>query len=328
MASDAQIKKELKSRFGDTVTTGQLGQYNRDYLKWAREGGLELISRGLWAITAKGLMQATEVDEEEEEEEDNGDETPVDPALIAKRFEMLGKLGEGVIAGNIRSLIVSGSAGVGKTFELEKKLSDAEARKTIRSYEATKGSISAIGLYQTLWNNRARGQVTLLDDIDRVFYDDEALNILKAALDTSVRRTISWSKASKFLKDEDIPNRFEYEGQIIFITNLDLDRIVAKGGRLAPHIGALQSRSILLDLCIHSPKAIMVRVDQVLRDSTLAQDLGLTRAEANEISKWMSENLDTLRDVSIRTVIKVAGFMKTDENWKEMANTTLLKAKM
>ena len=326
MASDASIKKELKAKFGDTVTTGQLGQYSREYLKWAREGGLEQIARGLWAITAKGAQQAL-ADEDEDEEEDSTEEV-INPELIKKRFEMLSKLGDGITAGNIRSLIVSGSAGVGKTYELERKLEAAEAAGKIRSYDSTKGTISAMGLYQALYNNRHRGQVMLLDDTDRVFYDEEALNILKAALDTSPVRTISWSKASKILKDEDIPNRFQYEGQIIFISNIDLDKIVAKGGRLAPHISALLSRSIFLDLCIHSSKSIMVRVEQVVRESTLASDLGLTKQEADEVIKWMNDNLDTLRSVSIRTVTQVAGFMKTSEEWKDMASTTLLKGRM
>lgn len=325
MTTVAAMKKELKAKFGDTVTTGQLGKFNRDYLKRARQGELEQVARGLWAITAAGMAQA--VQDEDEEEGDEEFEAPVDAKMIKKRFDMLAKLGDGVAAGNIRSLIVSGSAGVGKTFTLERKLEAAEDEGKIISYESTKGTISAIGLYETLYNNREKGQVLLLDDVDRVFYDDEALNILKAALDTSAVRTISWSKASKYLEDSKVPNRFQYEGQIVFITNLNLDRIVAKGGRLAPHINALMSRSIFLDLAIHNPKAIMVRVEQVLKESSLGSDLGLTSKQVVEVVKWMTEHLDQLRSVSIRTVSQIAGFMLTAEDeWKDMAETTLLKA--
>lgn len=327
MASDAQIKKELAKQFGDTVTTGQLGQYDRDILKWARNGGLNQIARGLWAITAKGEQQALADDDDEDELATEADEV-VDAELIKKRFEMLSKLGDGVVNNNIRSLIVSGSAGVGKTYELERKLEQAEAAGKIKSYDTTKGTVSAIGLYQMLYNNRRKGQVILLDDTDRVFYDEEAINILKAALDTSAVRTISWAKASRTLTDADIPTKFQYEGSVIFISNIDLDKIVAKGGRLAPHINALISRSIFLDLAIHSPKAIMVRIEQVLKESTLAQDLGLTKAEVNELVKWMTENLDTLRHVSIREVGKIAMLMKVDSDWKSMALTTLTKGRM
>lgn len=327
MSTTAAMKKELRMKFGDTVTTGQLGQFNREYLKRARQGELEQVARGLWAITAAGLAQATASDDDDDDDSAvEVPEKPVDAAMIRKRFNMLEKLGEGMVNGNIRSLIVSGSAGVGKTFTLERQLEEAERTKKIKSYDSTKGTISAVGLYETLYKNRNKGQVLLLDDVDRVFYDEEALNILKAALDTSAVRTISWSKASRYLADSDIPNRFQYEGQIVFITNLDLDRIVAKQGRLAPHILALMSRSIFLDLCIHNPKAIMVRVEQVLKESTLGKDLGLDQKQVDQCVKWMNDNLMNLRSVSIRTVNQLAGFMKTSStDWKDMADTTLIK---
>ena len=317
MTSIAAMKKDLQAKFGDTVTTGQLGQFNRDYLRRARAGELEQIARGVWAVDAVGVAADSELVETTE--------SPVDADKIKKRFDMLEKLGEGVVAGNIRSLIVAGSAGVGKTYMLERQLERAEATKQIKSYDSTKGTISAIGLYETLYNNRKAGQVLLLDDVDKVFYDDEALNLLKAALDTSAVRTISWSKASRYLGDQDIPTRFQYEGQIVFITNLDLDRTVAKQGRLAPHIAALMSRSIFLDLCIHNPKAIMVRVEQVMKESTLAEDLGLSKEQAADVISWMTANLGRLRSVSIRTVNQIAGFMKTSPEWKDMADNTLLK---
>jgi len=328
VVTKAKMLKELRDKFGDTVTTGQLGQYNRDYLRRAREGEIELLQRGIWALVpnAQVLKAArTNVADDDDDDDANVEDNVVDPAKIKKRFQMLEVLGGGMIAGNIRSLIVAGSAGVGKTFTLERQLERAEINGKIKSYEATKGSISAVGLYETLYRNRAKGQVTLLDDVDRVFYDEEALNILKAALDTSAKRTISWSKASRYLSDQDIPNRFDYEGQIIFITNLNLDRIAAKGGRLAPHILALMSRSIFLDLAIHNKKAIMVRIEQVLSESTLAEDLGLTKAQAKDAVRWMTDNLDRVRSLSIRTVNQISGFIKTDAaNWKDMPEVTLL----
>lgn len=321
--SSAKMIKELRAKFGNAVTTSQLLEFNKDYYRRARAGELESISRGLWALVPGATKPVANDDDS-----DLSDipEKPVDAALIKKRFDMLAVLGQGMVAGNIRSLIVSGSAGVGKTFTLERQLEKAEATKTIKSFDSIKGSISAIGLYETLYNNRGKGQVVLLDDVDRVFYDEEVLNILKAALDTSPVRSISWAKASRYLSDADIPNKFEYEGQIIFITNLDLDRIAAKGGRLAPHILALMSRSIFLDLCIHNPKAIMVRVEQVLKESSLAKDLGLNAAQVVEVVKWMTANLDRLRSVSIRTVNQLAGFMLTTPDWKDIAEVTLLKA--
>ena len=312
---------ELRAQFGNTVTTGDLVAYNRDYMRRARAGELKLLSRGVWDLSGKGASKAAgtgaiaAVDK------------PVDAALIRKRFEVLSILADGVVDGNIRALIVSGSAGVGKTHELEKKLKDGARSGKIDSYNTVKGSISSVCMFQTLYDNREKGQVLVFDDTDKVFEDEETLNLLKAALDTSATRTISWAKASRFLDGNSIPTQFDYEGQIVFITNKNPDAIIARGGKLAPHMSALLSRGIFLDLCIHDARAIMVRVEQVLKESDLAQKLKLTDKEEKMIVEWMHKHIQELRTISIRTVIQLAGFIKTSPiNWQDLAEITLLKS--
>lgn len=312
---------ELRARFGNSCTSADLTAYNKEYLKRAWAGEIPKLCRGRWdlsggsAISASGASAPVPYVEK-----------PVDKELIRKRFATMGVLADGVIANNIRALMIAGSAGVGKTFELEQKLEAAVRDKEIESYEAIKGSISAIGLYQALWNNKDKGQVLLLDDSDAIFSDEEALNLLKAALDTSTKRRISWAKASRFLKDEDIPNSFDYEGQIVFITNTNPDQVIARGGKFAPHMSALLSRSVFLDLCIHDAKAIMVRIEQVLEESDLQHKLRLKDTEIKMIVKWMNENVAKLRSISIRTVIQLAGFIKTSDSWEDLAQMTLLKS--
>lgn len=301
---------ELRAQFGSEVTSHQLNTVGMQHLK----SKLIPISRVRFRIPDEVGVQ-TEIQES----------VVVNKEQIRKRFKMLGLLGDGVISGNVRSLIVTGSAGVGKTYELERRLERAVSNDQISSFESLKGSISAIGLFKQLYTNREKGQVLLLDDIDAVFHDDESLNLLKAALDTSVRRVVSWNKASRFLEDEDIPNSFEYEGQIIFITNVDMDKQIDKGSRLAPHMSALVSRSVFLDLKIHEPKAIMVRVEQILEESEMKDNLGIADSEADEIVDWMHENIEKLRSVSLRTVIQLASFIKTSDNWQDIAECTLLR---
>ena len=53
--------------------------------------------------------------------------------------------------------------------------------------------------------------------------DDLSLNILKAALDSSKKRYISWNTDSNMLGREGIPDRFEFKGSVIFITNINLN---------------------------------------------------------------------------------------------------------
>lgn len=312
---------ELRTKFGNTVTSRDLFNYNPAYGRRARAGELKQLGRGLWDLTGTGVATSANVQPEPPK--------PVDKELIRKRFQTLGVLADGVVECNIRALMVAGSAGVGKTFELEQKLDAAKRDGKIESYEAIKGSISAIGLYQALWNNKEKGQVLLLDDSDAIYGDEEALNLLKAALDTSTKRRISWAKASRFLKDEDIPNSFEYEGQIVFITNTNPDQVVSRGGKFAPHMSALLSRAVFLDLCIHDARAILVRIEQVLGDSDLADKLKLSDREIKTIIEWMSKHVESLRSISIRTVIQIAGFMKTSKtNWEDLAQMTLLKSNL
>lgn len=265
------MKAELRAVFGSTVTTHDLWSFNRKYLERAKAGELRQVKRGVWDLTGEEAPVVLKL------------QPSIDAEVIRQRFEVMGMLADGVADKNIRSLIIAGAPGVGKTYELEKKLKLAERSGKIVSTTSLKGSISAIGLYETLWNNREAGQVIMLDDIDTVFDNEEALNLLKAALDTGKRRSVSWQKASRFLKEQDIPNSFEYCGQIVFITNLDPDKVIAKGGRLAPHMSALISRSVFLDLCIHDNESIMIRVQQVLTDSTLAEDLKLNSEEVEAI---------------------------------------------
>lgn len=300
------------------VTSGEIHAQFPKLTPWVRQGGLVSAGRGKWMIgdvaaKAESAKPVSKVDLKEKADK------------IKERFDVLSLLGDGVADKNIRALIVAGAPGVGKTHTLDAKLTAAERAGKIRSLITIKGSISPIGLYVTLFENREAGCVIMLDDIDSVFGDEEAMNLLKGALDTTKTRRISWAKASSFLRDQDIPNSFDYNGQIVFITNTDPDAVIAKGGKMAPHMAALLSRSVFLDLCIHDPKSIMIRVEQVLGESSMLADLDLSKAQAAEILGWMTKNLGQLRTVSLRTVIQLASFMKTAPNWQSLASATMMK---
>lgn len=242
---------------------------------------------------------------------------------IRKRFEVMEKMGKGIIAGVIRSLIISGAPGIGKTYSLEKMLKRAQKRGDIE-FDMVKGKISAIGLYVKLYENRDAGCVTVLDDID-VFSDEDVLNILKAALDTGEERWISWGTASSWLEDKDIPNTFLFEGSVVFITNMNVDKELEKSSKLTPHLDALVSRSIYLDLGVHSNRDIMIRVEDVIANSDMLVDKGLSKFEETELVAWMRDNVERLRNVSLRTALFIADFMKTDADWKDIAEVTLIK---
>ena len=143
---------------------------------------------------------------------------------IKERFTILEDMTKGVRKGDVRAMIVSGPPGVGKSFGVEAvltkddlfdKMGDRKPR-----YEILKGAMSAIGLYSKLYEYSKKGSVLVFDDCDSVLLDELSLNILKAALDSSKKRTISWNTDSRVLRAEGIPNSFEFAGSAIFITNI------------------------------------------------------------------------------------------------------------
>lgn len=305
--------RELRNKFGDTVRSADLQAYGYSVIAAVRSGALPKISKGVYSL--KGL--------DHQAANDPIPQAKVDPDHIRARFAALDMLTEGVIAGHVRSLIVAGAPGVGKTYTLEQQLNAAERNRKIASQVEVKGSISAIGLFLTLWENRDKGQVIVLDDIDSVFSDEECMNLLKGALDSSDRRVISWIKDSSFLRDRDIPNSFEYKGQVVFITNVDIESVIERGTKMAPHMNALLSRAVFLDLAIHTPEAVMIRIEQIVAETDFITKQGITTSQAVQIMDWLRANMTQLRTLSLRTVIQLAAFVKTTSNWKQLAEATL-----
>ena len=240
---------------------------------------------------------------------------------IAERFTIQEELIEGVVNGFITSLIIAGAAGVGKSYAVENRLKEAAYDGEIVSVKSLKGRTTGIGLYEMLWENREPGQVLVLDDIDSVFQDENALNLLKAALDTSLVREISWNT----MTNTKAPSMFQYEGAIIFITNLNFDRMIAKDNRMTPHYQALLSRSLYLDHKVHSLAEIFIRSEQVVGKSNMLDKLDLEDEMRDQLMGWITSNYQSMRELSLRTVIKLAGIMQSSENWERTAVVTLLK---
>ena len=308
-------------------------QYRKSYAHGPRSGKLEILDVsgkrvGVW-VNPEDIQYLSDVGDiamipiENTSEEISDEELS---SIILDRFESLSDMTKGIVDGNIRAMIVSGAPGVGKTFLLEQDLKKAERRGLIENFSFMSGNASPIGLYQTLWNHRNAGDVLVLDDLDSIYYDMTALNVLKAALDTGDTRTISWATDSRVLREEEIPTNFDFEGSVVFITNEDFDRRIAKQDKLAPHLEALVSRSMYLDLAIHSNRAIMIRIKQVVFGTDMLDKKGFSSDEKNMIIDWMQENIINLRVLSLRTALQVASLvrMKPDD-WRRVAHTTLLK---
>jgi len=152
-----------------------------------------------------------------------------------------------------------------------------------------------------------------------------ALNILKAALDSGKRRKICWNSDSRLLRQEGIPDSFNFNGSAVFITNLKFSSIKSK--KLQDHLEALESRCHFLDLTIDSERDKLLRIKQVHRDADggLFKDYDFDGNQPQEILEFMEQNLPRLRELSLRMCLKIADLVKiSPTNWKNLAVSTCM----
>ena len=247
---------------------------------------------------------------------------------IRDTFSMQDKLTDACAKGIIRGIVISGPPGIGKSFGVEKQLAAANMFLTRNGkdpkYVVVTGGVSPIGLYQLLWNNRAAKQVLVFDDCDAVLFEEESLSLLKGALNSGDRRRIAWNKESRLLAGLDIPSHFDFEGSIMFLSNVDFERTIARGSRIANHLEAIMSRCHYLDLEIGSQRDKLLRIKQVCRDGML-KDYEFSPAEEKMVIDFVMDNKDYLRELSLRMVKKIADFVAVDKKgWFEMAEATCL----
>jgi hypothetical protein len=250
---------------------------------------------------------------------------------LRERFTILDDMTRAVKKGDVRAMIVSGPPGVGKSYGVEKVLSrhdvfaDVAQDEKLKKYEVVKGAMSAIGLYKKLYEFSAKKNILVFDDCDSVLLDDLSLNILKAALDSSAKRTIHWNTDSRSLQSEGVPNKFEFKGGAIFITNIKFENVRSK--KLRDHLEALESRCHYLDLTIDTDREKLLRIRQVTQDHNLFETNGFEFAdyEKDEVIEFIDENKHKMRELSLRMVIKVASLKASMPNWKRVAALTCMR---
>jgi hypothetical protein len=190
------------------------------------------------------------------------------------------------------SLVITGMAGVGKTHLVKTTLADMGLRES-NEFVHFKGRATAAGLFITLYQNSDK--VVILDDCDSVFKDDDAVNILKAALDSYDTRKISYI-SSKQLKDEfgePIPAHFEFTGRIIFISNINQSKLDE----------AIRSRSFVSDISMNTTQMFQ-RMEQLM--PTMETKIPLAaKQQALEIMKALDKKYAGI-DINLRSFIKAA----------------------
>ena len=212
-----------------------------------------------------------------------------DPQVMFGNLERLTKMvGRGIQP----SLVITGMAGVGKTHLVKETLKGMGLTES-KDFVHFKGRATAAGLFITLYQNSDK--IIVLDDCDSVFKDDDAVNILKAALDSYDTRRISYI-SSKPLKDEygdPIPPHFEFTGRIIFISNIHQSKLDE----------AIRSRSFVSDITMNTTQ-MFTRMEQLMEGMERSIPIA-AKQQALEIMKRLDSKFAGI-DVNLRSFIKAA----------------------
>jgi hypothetical protein len=246
---------------------------------------------------------------------------------LNERFEILTEMTKAVKRGDVRAMIVSGPPGVGKSHNVEAVLQKDGLFDTLGErkpkFEVVKGAMSSIGLYSKLYEFSDSKHVLVFDDCDDILQEELSLNILKGALDSGQRRFISWNTDSRILRSEGIPDRFEFKGAAIFITNIKFEHVRSK--KLRSHLDALESRCHYMDLEMDTQREKMLWIQNIVNQGMLDR-YEFDDVVKAEVLEFISANKDRLRELSLRMVLKISDLRKAfPKSWAAMAQTTCMK---
>ena len=238
---------------------------------------------------------------------------------INDRFGFVEKLVNMVATSVQPSAVITGAGGLGKTYTVTKTL-EANGYKDIsdladfqvgsvintrKCFTMVKGFSTAKGLYRTLFENNK--SIIVFDDCDAVLKDPVALNLLKGALDSYGKRIISWNAD---MRDEDLPRSFNFEGRVIFISNMDQDRIDQ----------AIRSRSMMIDLSMTTDQ----KIDRMAHIAESPEFLPeYDRAIKQDALALIREVKDEASEISLRTLISVSKIRASNKDWKDLARYVL-----
>ena len=312
------------------VKVSELKDIARQLGRKVNQYQLSKLPRGKRGTVNITMLLDTEVGENETVSDDPAVkkiEAAAEKVPVDELFKDLADLVDLVINDHRPALLVTGGGGTGKSFTVKERIKKAGMSKA--DYKISKGATSVFGLYTEFFMAR-KGKLLVFDDNDDVFKDMTSQNLLKAALDSYDEREISWSSKSTVPIDQSLPraaimqiedgieqnlvaggdpetgklprlpNTFEFNGRVIFISNLAENKVPQ------PVI----SRSLTIDVSL-SPGEMMERMEAVI--PVIAKETGVTEGEADMVLNKLKELSDAkkISQPTMRTLPAAINIMKS-----------------
>ena len=236
---------------------------------------------------------------------------------INQRFGFVTDMVQMLAKGKQASVVITGPGGLGKTFTVLKALEGCGLKdiSSLESFEVgtrvdpkkafrcIKGYATPKGLYRALYENK--DGILVFDDCDSVLKEPTSLSLLKGALDSYSKRILSYRAD---IRDEDLPNVFEFNGKVVFISNLPSQAMDQ----------AIITRSLAVDLA-------MTTAQKVDRIRFLANDKGFMEDQPQQFKNDAVDLIDSLKDrireLSLRTLIQVVNIRASAPmaKWKDLS---------
>lgn len=262
------------------------------------------------------------------------------PAIISKsftidqKFKMMEELVKMTIRGSSKGMLITGKGGIGKTYTvldmlnrmgktdwmkaraeagvteistededdtIEEKVEQLAELGIRGDYVIFKGYASAAALYRLLYEHKNR--IIIFDDCDSILKNEDAVNVMKGALDTYEERWVSWNTNAAV---SDLPPCFKFEGQVIIISNSEMEKVNE----------AVRTRCFKVDVSM-SPQQRVQRMRSVL--PKIMPEIAIEYKE--DALALMTANLDVAVDVSFRSLMNMIKLrVEPDlEDWADVA---------
>ncbi len=215
--------------------------------------------------------------------------------FVVRTYLELDKYVRAFAQGHFGLMIVTGNPGLGKSYGLKTALGANAA--------IIEGSTTAFAMFQILY--AAADLPVLIDDVDSLYRDRDAVRLLKCLCQTDPSKTISWNSDARTLVKKNIPSQFQTASKVAIVAN--------EWQQSNKDVLALEDRGHLIHF---APDAAEVhrKVAKWFWDQ--------------EVFDFLGERLQLIQQPSFRHYIVAAELKQAELNWREAVLARCLSGKL